>query len=109
MQWETGDASGGSGGFGGTPAAVGFGDGAGNGQVLQGSTADGIASIVNDEEIWFNVNGGVPVTVPGTTPEPSTALLFLSILSSEAGTGAFALNASPCLPRELSSKSEFDP
>src|SRR5262245_35208802 len=30
MQWETGDASGGSGGFGGTPAAVGFGDGAGN-------------------------------------------------------------------------------
>jgi hypothetical protein len=38
MQWETGDASGGSGGFGGTPAAVGFGDGAGNGEVLAGST-----------------------------------------------------------------------
>ena len=39
MQWETGDASGGSNGFGGDPAAVGFGDGLGNGQVLQGSTA----------------------------------------------------------------------
>ena len=31
MGWETGDASGGSGGFGGTPAAVGFGDGQNDG------------------------------------------------------------------------------
>lgn len=31
IQWETGDASGGSGGFGGTPAAVGFSAGTGNG------------------------------------------------------------------------------
>ncbi len=37
MNWETGGASGGSGGFGGTPAAVGFGDGSSNGEVLAGS------------------------------------------------------------------------
>lgn len=75
MQWETGDASGGSAGFGGDPAAVGFGDGAGNGQILQGSTQNGISSIVNDEYVWFNLSGsGVPVTVPPTTgtPEPAT-------------------------------------
>jgi hypothetical protein len=79
MQWETGDASGGANGFGGTPAAVGFGDGAGNGQVLQGSTANGISSIVNDEFIWFNLSAsGVPGTV--VAPEPSSvALAFAGI------------------------------
>jgi hypothetical protein len=58
---------------------VGFGDGAGNGQVLQGSTANGIAGIVNDEELWFNLSqGGVPVTVGA--PEPSSiAMLFAGI------------------------------
>jgi hypothetical protein len=79
MQWETGDASGGTDGFGGTPAAVGFGDGAGDGQVLQGSTMNGISSIVNDEEIWFDLSStGVPTS---TTPEPSSlALVFTGIL-----------------------------
>jgi hypothetical protein len=81
MQWETGDASGGSNGFGGDPAAVGFGDGAGNGQVLQGSTANGISAIVNDESLWFNLSStGVPVTVG--TPEPSSvALIFAALLA----------------------------
>lgn len=80
MQWETGDASGGTNGFGGTPAAVGFGDGLGNGQVLQGSTTNGISGIVNDEELWFNLSQtGVPVTV-GTTPEPiSVTLVFAGL------------------------------
>ena len=59
MGWETGDASGGSGGFGGTPGAVGFGDGAGNGQVLAGSTQNGIAAAVANHHIWFNLVGGV--------------------------------------------------
>jgi hypothetical protein len=45
MQWETGDASKGSGGFGGTPAAVGFGDSQSNGEVLQGSTQNGISGV----------------------------------------------------------------
>lgn len=75
MQWETGDASGGTDGFGGTPAAVGFGDGAGNGSVLAGSTQNGISGIVNDNYIWFDLsNSGVPVTPPvtGSVPEPAS-------------------------------------
>jgi hypothetical protein len=76
MQWETGDASGGSGGFGGTPAAVGFGDGLSNGEVLQGSIQNGIAAVVNDEHLWFDPN---LEPVSGTlepTPEPMTLVLF---------------------------------
>jgi hypothetical protein len=74
MQWETGDASGGSGGFGGTPAAVGFGDGNSNGSVLQGSTQNGIAAIVNNKHIWFNIVGGVPTPTGGPTPVTATPL-----------------------------------
>lgn len=79
MQWETGDASGGSGGFGGTPAAVGFGDGSSSGQVLQGSIQDGISGVVANRRLWFNLTqGGVPVVV--TVPEPATfALLGLGL------------------------------
>jgi hypothetical protein len=74
MGWETGDASGGSGGFGGTPAAVGFGDGQSNGQVLQGSTQAGIAAAVANHHIWFNLSDqGVPEPV---VPEPSTFVLL---------------------------------
>ncbi|HEY2561117.1 MAG TPA: nidogen-like domain-containing protein [Caldimonas sp.] len=76
MQWETGDASDGSGGFGGTPAAVGFGDGLNNGFVLQGSITDGISRVVDHEMIWFNINeAGVPVPV---IPEPETYALMLA-------------------------------
>jgi hypothetical protein len=81
MQWETGDASGGTGGFGGTPAAVGFGDGENNGQILEGSTQPGISAVVNNHHIWFNLSEtGVPVVIPPVTdnliPEPSTYLLL---------------------------------
>ncbi|MGZ6290865.1 MAG: hypothetical protein ACXWMK_01585 [Syntrophales bacterium] len=58
MQWETGDASGGSGGFGGTPAAVGFGDGLTNVQILEGSIQNGVSGIVNNEKLWFNLTSG---------------------------------------------------
>ena len=59
MGWEVGGASGGSGGFcpAGTvgtscfPSAVGFGDGQSNGFILQNSTGDGIAAIVNDKHV----------------------------------------------------------
>jgi hypothetical protein len=82
MQWETGDASGGSGGFGGTPAAVGFGDGQSNGFILQGSTQNGISRIVNNEFIWFNLSDqGTPIPVPpitGAVPEPETYALMLA-------------------------------
>jgi hypothetical protein len=85
MQWETGDASGGEGGFGGTPAAVGFGDGASNGQVLAGSISDGISGVVNNHHIWFNLTEeGEPEALPGV-PEPG------SIVLAAAGLGALAL------------------
>jgi len=87
MQWETGDASGGTGGFGGTPAAVGFGDGASNGEVLQGSIQNGISGVVNDHHIWFDVNlqpvCGVPGTPPCPTSVPAPATLVL------VGSGGF--------------------
>jgi hypothetical protein len=77
MQWETGDASGGTGGFGGSPAAVGFGDGEGDGQVLQGSLANGISGVVNNHHIWFNLDGGVPTPIPPpTVPEPGSLVLL---------------------------------
>lgn len=84
MGWETGNASGGSGGFGGTPAAVGFGDGQQNGYILQGSTANGIAHIVNNEFIWFNLSAqGAPIPVPvNPVPEPETYALMLAGLAA---------------------------
>jgi hypothetical protein len=89
MNWETGGASGGSNGFGGTPAAVGFGDGQQNGFVLEGSRSNGISDVVENSFIWFNFNEqGEPVPVPTPTdptpvpaiPEPSTyALMFAGL------------------------------
>ncbi len=87
MQWETGDASGGSGGFGGTPAAVGFGNGAGQGEVLQGSIQNGISGIVSDHHIWFNQNL-TPVPPPPSNPnvpEPGTLSLLAGMGLSGAG------------------------
>jgi MYXO-CTERM domain-containing protein len=79
MQWETGDASGGTGGFGGTPAAVGFGDGLSNGQILQGSTQNGISGVVNNKRLWFNLSDtGVPSPVD-VVPEPPSRVLTLAI------------------------------
>ena len=71
MGWETGDASGGTGGFGGTPAAVGFGDGLGNGSILAGSTEAGIANIVRNHYVWFNLDNSMPVVAPPTNPTPT--------------------------------------
>jgi hypothetical protein len=87
MQWETGDASGGSGGFGGSPAAVGFGDGQNNGFILQGSTENGISRTVNDEYLWFNLNSEGNPTPVLTVPEPETYALML------AGLGVMGLVA----------------
>lgn len=72
MQWETGDASGGSLGFGGTPAAVGFGDGVGNGEVLESSVQTGISQVVNNHHIWFDVN----LQPVNPVPVPAAVWLF---------------------------------
>ncbi len=71
MQWETGDASEGTGGFGGTPGAVGFGNGAGDGVILESSLTDGISQIVSNHNIWFNPNlEPIPPSGPNQEPIP---------------------------------------
>lgn len=93
MGWEVGEASGGNSdglcpagtgglGTGCVPAAVGFGDGASNGYVLAGSTDNGIANIVANSRLWFNLDNGVPTPVTHEgVPEPSTlALLACGLL-----------------------------
>ncbi|MEP6834153.1 MAG: nidogen-like domain-containing protein [Gemmatimonas sp.] len=78
MPWETTSTS--------QTAAVGFGDGSGNSEVLAGSTVPGLNTVVQDHYIWFDQN---LVVVPPTTnaPEPSTYVLMLS------GLGAIAVAA----------------
>lgn len=79
MQWEVGDASGGSGGFcpAGTvgtdcfPAAVGFGDGLNNGLILAASQLANVSGTVSNHHIWFNLVGGIPAPIP---PSPTDCL-----------------------------------
>jgi energy-coupling factor transporter ATP-binding protein EcfA2 len=62
-----------------TPAAIGFGDGQSNGQVLQGSTTRNIYQVVQNSFLWFNLSAaGVPEVVPPPTgvPEPATLALL---------------------------------
>jgi phage tail-like protein len=84
MIWEAGSASGGTNGFGGTEAAVGFGDGASNGVVLQSSLTPGIAGVVQNHKTWFDANL-VPVDNAGLS---ETVALSESVLSSVLTTGA---------------------
>lgn len=78
MQWDSTDTS--------TVAAIGFGDGAGNSQVLQGSVQPGTAALVQDHYVWFTLNGGTvtpvtptgPTTPPTATPEPGSTSLIVA-------------------------------
>ena len=79
MQWEQTDTN--------VTAAVGFGDGASNGEVLQGSLQPGLPALLNDKHLWFDPN---LVVVPpdnggngGMTsvPEPATIALLLTGLA----------------------------
>jgi hypothetical protein len=98
VQWETGDASGGSGGLGGNSARVGWSNGSSASFELAGSAIDGafldsgplgtrlIANSLNsniDGRYLFSVRNGVVQPPDGQIPEPSTYALL--------GTGLFAL------------------
>jgi hypothetical protein len=62
MQWEVGEVSL-------VPAAVGLGDGLSNGFVLEGSTEIGIAGVVQNHRLWFNLTDqGVPDPVVPVPP-----------------------------------------
>jgi len=63
MGWERTDTS--------TTAAVGFGDGQGNGEVIVGSNASGMNAVVANHHIWFDPNLA-PVY---ETPEPTALAL----------------------------------
>jgi hypothetical protein len=75
MPWEQTDTS--------TTGAVGFGDGAGNSEVLAGSNIAGLHQVVQDHYIWFDQNL-TPVPPVDAIPEPETYALML------AGLGVLA-------------------
>ena len=83
MEWDTGDSAPGgvsplAVGSLSSPGSVGFGDGQGNAKILDGSQVRGIAGIVANHHIWFDINLGV---VPSAVPEPeSLALVALGLL-----------------------------
>lgn len=52
-----------------TVAAAGFGDGAGNGNTIEGSLLAGLNEVVQDKYLWFNANLDV-VPPPNGVPEP---------------------------------------
>lgn len=86
MAWETGDDSGGSGGFGGNEATAGFDAGDFiNFYTIPGSALPGIANVLEDGSNrgragqWvFRINTGTIVPPPPTAvvPEPATMALF---------------------------------
>ncbi|MCC9596506.1 MULTISPECIES: nidogen-like domain-containing protein [Rubrivivax] len=72
MLWEVTDTS--------QVAAVGFGDGQGNAEVLQGSTQAGLFRALNNKYIWFDAN--LDVVDPNDVPEPTTLALALAALGA---------------------------
>ncbi len=93
IQWETGDASGGSGGLGGSPARVGYTNGGlvdveFTGSGVSGAFLDGgpnalISGRLNSTvfgQYIFNVRGGTVAPPTPTLPEPASLLLVAAAL-----------------------------
>ena len=76
MGWETSQTN--------TVAAVGFGDGSGNGETLDGSLVSGLNSIVQNQYLWFDPNLA-PITA---APEPD---MFPMLIIGLFGVGFVAL------------------
>jgi len=69
MPWEATDTS--------QVAAIGFGDGSGNGEVLAGSsTQANLNTVVANHHIWFDQNLSV-VPVTGGVPEPASWAMMI--------------------------------
>lgn len=101
IQWETGEASGGVDGLGGTSAAVGYSGGTGaagtfaqlpgslvNGALLNGGPNALVSNSLNSNVLGryiFNVRGGQIVNPPTVVPEPSTYALVATGLAGLAG------------------------
>ncbi|WP_174285504.1 nidogen-like domain-containing protein [Sphingomonas bacterium] len=89
INWETGDASGGNDGLGGTSAAVGFNAGIGDangtyyqapGSLQNGALIDGGPDALNGEQLGFQVRAGLPVAIPpvaAAAPEPGTWAMMI--------------------------------
>ncbi len=70
MGWETTGTS--------TTAAVGFGDGTGNSEVLAGSTQSGLNTVVANHHLWFDENLVVVPPVESPVPEPATWAMMIA-------------------------------
>lgn len=75
MNWSVTDTS--------QVAAVGFGDGSGNGEVLQGSLDPNMNNVVNNKYIWFDASLAPVPPSNNNVPEPATlALLAAGLVSA---------------------------
>jgi hypothetical protein len=87
MGWESTNTS--------RTAAVGFGDGAGNSEVLEGSTLAGLNRVVANHNIWFDQNLAPVTPGPGAVPEPATwAMMILGFGVIGAGMRRRRVNVS---------------